>query len=185
MTLKQVLASVALAGTVAAFALLNSNQFSSGQSFLSTPMSEAEFEFINFISTQGRSYGTKEEYEYRFELFKQVYEDVKNHNAEEGGYTKSINKFSDFNDYEFSKIKGYNPNLRVPDEHTITYFSEVGNPTSVDWRTKNAVTPVKNQGSCGSCWAFATTGAIEGAYAISTGSLVSLSEQQFVECAKA
>lgn len=53
---------------------------------------------------------------------------------------------------------------------------------SVDWRDENAVTPIKNQGVCGSCWTFAATGGLEGAYKVKRGSLLDFSEQYFIDC---
>lgn len=128
--------------------------------------------------------------EQRQEIFYQHYAMVKMHNAkfaESSGYTLELNQFATMDNSEFKAFyNGYNQDLAKVQTNIQPKF--VGNPEdlpdSVDWRDHKMVTPVKNQGSCGSCWTFSAVVALEGAMAKATGKLVSLSEQDLVDCVK-
>lgn len=128
-------------------------------------------------------YFNNEEHNYRMEVFKSNLADIMAHNAKpEKTYTKAINMFSDLTSEEF--IHFYT-GAKVPElleEAEIEIYDETNVPSSVDWRQKGAVTGVKNQGHCGSCWSFSSTGVFEGAYFQKHGSLKSFSEQQLVDC---
>jgi len=111
-------------------------------------------------------------------------------NREHSKATFAMNEFADLTWEEFRSayVGGFKPALGKQWEglpHLGTHqYSGAELPAEVDWTTKGAVTPTKNQKQCGSCWAFSTTGALEGAWEVATGKLVSLSEQQLVDCSK-
>merc|ERR1712060_219390 len=90
------------------------------------------------------------------------------------------NQFSDWHRHEYQAILGYRHSERTATNAVV--LDETNTPSSVNWVEAGAVTDVKNQGSCGSCWSFSTTGGLEGAHFIATGELVSYSEEQLVEC---
>ena len=164
--------------TIAALMLISAQ----GQKFLGTEFTEAEREFINFIVQHRRSYGTKEEYNFRLDIFKQKFDEVKRHNAlEDKSYTLTMNKFSDLTEHEFKNRLGFIPS-KTEDVLEDNLHDGVPNASQVDWVSKGAVTGVKDQGGCGACWAFSSTGAIEGQYAIQHGSQLSFSEQQLIDC---
>jgi len=115
-------------------------------------------------------------------------ENIKAHNANpKATFTMAPNEFTHLTAEEFKDFYHLGslrpPFLRSVAESVHAEPKDVSSlPASIDWSTKGAVTPVKNQGSCGSCWTFSTTGSLEGAYYLKYGTLLSFSEQQLVSC---
>jgi len=139
--------------------------------------------FSEFVGRYNKVYDCPMSFFQRFSVFKDNLAFVRNENAKNLSYTLAVNEFADLTNLEFMNLYAglmEQPSGLPRSEHVSAKQA----PTAaVDWRAKGAVTPIKNQGQCGSCWAFSTTGSVEGAYQIKSGQLVSLSEQQLVDCA--
>jgi C1A family cysteine protease len=155
-----------------------------------------EFLFEAFRVQHKKKYGSAEEAMSKFAVFKQNLAFIRQHNAdyEQGKhtYTTGMNHMGDMTNEEYKSMlhvckgKMTKENRAYTIRNMFKGMHKVTTPaaTSIDWTTKGAVTPVKNQQQCGSCWAFSTTGSTEGVHQIATGKLVSLSEQQLVDCSK-
>uniref|UniRef100_A0AAY4BVU1 Pro-cathepsin H n=1 Tax=Denticeps clupeoides TaxID=299321 RepID=A0AAY4BVU1_9TELE len=143
-----------------------------------------EHHFKSWMSQHDKEYGF-EDYFQRLQIFTENKKRIDRHNAGKHSFRMGLNQFSDMTFAEFKK----HYLLTEPQNCSATKGSHVTSngpyPPSIDWRTKgNYVTPVKNQGACGSCWTFSTTGCLESVTAIATGKLLLLSEQQLVDCAQ-
>jgi len=138
--------------------------------------------FAEHVANFGLNYGTAEEYTFRQAIYETKDKENDEINANpENTFTVGHNQFSTWTDAEYKRLLGYRAPKNVT-EIEPTILDTVNIPSSVDWRTQGAVNPVKNQGQCGSCWAFSATSAIEGHHAIQQGQLLSLAEQQLVDC---
>ncbi|KAM2557864.1 hypothetical protein TB2_014936 [Malus domestica] len=124
----------------------------------------------------------------RFNVFKENVKHVHNTNKGNKPYKLKLNKFADMTNHEFrsvyagSKVKHHRMLRGQRADTGFRYANVESVPPSVDWRRNGAVTPIKDQGQCGSCWAFSTVAAVEGINQIKTKKLVSLSEQELVDC---
>lgn len=144
-------------------------------------------EFTAFQEKFNKYYEDLDTLRNKYEIFKNNFKFISEHNSKLGNsYILGINQFSDMTNDEFKQIRndGYfldNLEMYLCSSYNTPASSSA--PSSIDWRFKNAVTSVKDQGNCGSCWSFSATGAMEGAYSIKSGQLLSFSEQELVDCA--
>lgn len=152
--------------------------------------SELRLEFSEWATAHDKTYTTDEERESRFAVWKDNKAFVEAYNKEHTSHWVGMNAFADQTHEEFKSTNlglapGDNTMFREGYTATTSFrYADTVAPDAVDWREKGAVTDVKNQGQCGSCWAFSTTGSVEGINAIVTGTLKSGSEQELVDCDK-
>lgn len=142
--------------------------------------SSVDVAFNTWLNTQNKMYVSPAEKNYRKTVFAANYQKVKQMNSVMT-YTSELNKFADMTEEEFiSKYTGLRYDANAPKNYKTL---ETTNQGGVDWRTKGAVNAVKDQGQCGSCWAFSATSSLESVAFLNQGTLYSLSEQQLVDCA--
>ena len=174
--------TLAIVGTVATVGLFAISEAPASTNLFAIEVTQDNVAFANYLAKYGKSYGTKEEFQFRYEQYQKNMAKVAQYNGQNGNtFRLGINKFTDYTPEEYKVLLGYKPQSK-PMTLEASYLSEENTPASIDWREKGAVTPVKDQGQCGSCWAFSATGALEGHYQISNNKLISISEQQLVDC---
>lgn len=145
------------------------------QLFMSEKLGVEEESFLQWINEFGKSYPTKEEYHFRFVQFKKHMKQIAEHDESYHGNKVGFNEYSDNTEEEWKQMLGLkiDPNMKISENATqiegFKSMDPLSAPDSFDWRSQGKVTSVKNQGRCGSCWAFAAIGTMETMFAIQAG----------------
>jgi len=147
-----------------------------------------QFLFAKWMIHHKRSYSSHE-FQQRFAIWRANFDYIQDHNSKNLSFTVAVNQFADLTNREFNLLyKGLLRQVPIKQTNLLAHngeFVDPSLPAEVDWRKQGAVTAVKNQGQCGSCWSFSATGSMEGQHKLVTGSLVGLSEQNLVDCSTA
>ena len=176
-----------IAGLIALAALFAASVFfaHSSTTLRQVPPTALDRAFNVWLQSTNKIYNTPGEYHYRKNIFSKNSEKVDYMN-QVYNHKSALNQFADLTEEEFiAKFTGlkYTGNQK---RSSIKHVSTgLGQQASIDWRAKGAVNPVKNQGQCGSCWAFSATSSIESAVFLRSGKLLNLAEQQLVDCSGA
>lgn len=146
---------------------------------------DSTYGFQQFKLDFNKKYMREGEEQYRKNIFIRNLVKINEHNANPSNtYTMGVNQFTDLTQAEFAALY---LTLQVPSEQKVSKNIDVTTSSingDIDWSAVGKVTPVKNQGQCGSCWAFSATASIESAYLLQDNTSVSLSEQQLVDCSR-
>merc|ERR1719230_225912 len=139
-------------------------------------------EFAEYMATFNKEYQSFDEYKIRLNNYQEKDNYIKEHNANPGSltYTVGHNHLSDWATWEYEQMLTY---MAAPIQNkTSSAKKATSNADPVDWRDQGVVSPIKDQGQCGSCWAFSTIGSLESAHALAGNDLTQFSEQQLVDC---
>ena len=135
-------------------------------------------QFHSFKDNFNKEYHSIQEREYRFQIFQQNLKKIQKW-SQTKTFSVGINQFSDLTWEEFTSSY-----LMTPIKNTLNKSATKTSNDEIDWREKGIVSEVKDQGMCGSCWAFSTTGSMEAFLAQKDGNLTEFSEQQLVDCSR-